>query len=50
MDSVLVSVVLGEEHQPKPTAHKLRRKRGGEQDGPAAAYLSFEVKMGSDLG
>ncbi len=49
-DGVSVSVVLGEECQPKLRAHKSKRNRGVEDEVPALSSLSYETKVGLDPG
>jgi hypothetical protein len=45
---VSVSVLLGEECQPKPRAHKPMRKREEEEEAPALSSPSYETKVGLD--
>jgi hypothetical protein len=40
-DGVSVSVLLGEESEPKPRAHKPNRKRGKEDALPALSSWSY---------
>jgi hypothetical protein len=49
-DSVTVSVVLGEESEPKPRACKPKRNRGEEDAAPALSSPSFEMRVGLDPG
>jgi hypothetical protein len=41
---------LGEESEPKPRAHKPKRKRGEEDAVPALSSLSYETRVGLDPG
>jgi hypothetical protein len=47
-DGVSVSVLLGEECQSKPRAHKPKRKRGEEDKVPTLSPPSYETKVGLD--
>jgi hypothetical protein len=47
---VSVSVLLGEESEPKPRAHKPNRKRGKEDALPALSSWSYETRVGLDPG
>jgi hypothetical protein len=49
-DGASVSVLLGEECQPKPRAHKPKRKRGEEDVVPALSLLSYETRVELDPG
>jgi hypothetical protein len=49
-DGVSVSVVLGEESEPKPRARKPKRKRGEEDELPALSLPSYETRVGLDPG
>ena len=49
-DGVSVSVVLGEECESKPKAHKTKRKRGEEDDEPTVSSASYDVRVGLDPG
>jgi hypothetical protein len=49
-NGVSVSVLLGEESEPKPRAHKPKRKRGEEDGLPAMSSPSYEMRVGLDPG
>jgi hypothetical protein len=49
-DGVSGSVNLSEESEPKPRAHKPKRKRGEEDVLPALSMLSYEMRVGLDPG
>jgi len=49
-DGVSVSVVLGEESEPKPRACKPKRKMGEDDEIPALSSPSHENRVGLDLG
>jgi hypothetical protein len=49
-NGVSVSVLLGEESELKPRAHKPKRKRGEEDGLPALSLLSYETMVGLDPG
>ncbi len=49
-DGVSVSVVLGEESEPKPRAWKPKRKREEEDELPALSSQSYETRVGLDPG
>jgi hypothetical protein len=49
-DGVSVSVLLGEESEPKPRACKPKRKRGEEDGLPVLFLLSYETRAGLDPG
>ncbi len=49
-NGVSVSVLLGEESEPKPRAQKPKRKRGEEDELPALSSLSYETRVGLDPG
>jgi hypothetical protein len=50
IDGVSVSVLLGEESEPKPRAHKPKRKRGERDEVPALFLLSYDTRVGLDPG
>jgi hypothetical protein len=49
-DGVSVSILLGEECEPKPKAHKTKRKQREEDDEPIVSSASYEVRVGLDPG
>jgi hypothetical protein len=49
-NGVSVSVVLGEDSEPKSRARKSKRKRGDEDELPALSSLSYETSVGLDPG
>jgi hypothetical protein len=49
-DGVSVSILLGEESEPKPRARKPKRKRGEEDELPALSSPSYEMRVGLDPG
>jgi hypothetical protein len=49
-DGLSVSVLFGEESEPKPRAHKPKRKRGEEDGLPALSLPSYEMRVGLDPG
>jgi hypothetical protein len=49
-DGVPVSILLGEENEPKPRAHKPKRKRGEVDAVPALSLSRYEMRVGLDPG
>jgi hypothetical protein len=49
-DGISVSVLFGEECEPKPIAHKTKRKQREEDDEPTVSPASYEVRVGLDPG
>jgi hypothetical protein len=49
-DGISVSILFGEECEPKPKAHKIKRKRSEEDDEPTILSASYDVRVGLDPG